>query len=87
MHREPDEDILRIVAGCSADARESLRSVLSLVFSTLDNLETICPVLQPPCHKFLRFERLRKLHAALNDKAQADRLASGGLSQRPNKHC
>jgi hypothetical protein len=69
-----DEDIPRIVAGCSPDARQALLSILSLAFNTLDNLEVICPMFQPPCHKYLRFERLRKLHAALNERAQVDRL-------------
>ena len=88
MFESLDEDIARVVAGCTPDARQALLSILSLAFNTLDNLEAICPVFQPPCHDYLRFERLRKLNAALNEKAQADRLSGGfGASQKRNSRC
>ncbi|HUN82167.1 MAG TPA: hypothetical protein VMV81_11740 [Phycisphaerae bacterium] len=62
-----ERDIGGIIDGCSPEARQALASMLATAFSTLDHLDMICPVARPPCHEYLRFQELRKLHVALND--------------------
>jgi hypothetical protein len=73
------DDIKAIVEGCSPDARLLLLSLLSNVFSTLDNLDVLCPVIRPPCHDYLKFVKLRRLHAALHVQAARDRTAKANL--------
>ncbi len=57
-----------IIEGCSPAARAQLARMLGEVFNTLENLDVICPIPKPPCHSYLKFEKLRRLYAALNNQ-------------------
>lgn len=47
--------------------------MLTTAFNTLDHLDIICPVVRPPCHDYLRFQELRRLHAELSQFLQTGR--------------
>ncbi len=64
QHNEVEE----IVAGMSDTARVQLISLLGELFNTLANLDAICPTPCPPCHAYMKFERLNQLLAALLEK-------------------
>lgn len=68
MQKAAEKEILAVVEGCSPSARRALAALLTTAFSTLNNLDIICPVVRPPCHEYLRFQELRRLHSALNER-------------------
>ena len=67
-----ENEIEAIVSGMSEPARVHLISMLGELFNTLANLDAICPTQCPPCHAYMKFERLNKLLAALLEQ-NADR--------------
>jgi hypothetical protein len=62
------EEADRIVAQISPQARRRLADLLGDVLNILDNIDVICPKFYPPCRGYMRFERVRALHAALTDQ-------------------
>ena len=65
------EEADRIVAQISPQARRHLADLLGDVLNILDNIDVICPKFYPPCRGYMRFERVRALHAALTDQTRS----------------
>ena len=65
------EEADRIVAQLPPQARRHLAHLLADVLNILDNIDVICPKFYPPCRGYMRFERVRALHAALTDQTRS----------------
>lgn len=65
MTKQQNEIIEGIVSGMSKTARTHLISMLGELFTTMANLDAICPTPCPPCHAYMKFERLNQLLASL----------------------
>ena len=60
-----DPMIDEISAGLSENARKELLSLLGELFNIIDNRDAFCASPPPTCEDYMKFDRLRKLLAAL----------------------
>ena len=54
-----------ILAGLSENARKELLSLLGELFNIIDNRDALCASPPPACEDYMKFNKLRKLLAAL----------------------
>jgi hypothetical protein len=79
IQEQQRREIEEIATGLSPQARKNLIPLLGELFNTLDNLGAICPTDYLACRQYMRFDKLRRLLAALNEESSPDGTDPPGL--------